>query len=163
MKLPIQRIVHPPLRPFDRAITEMRFHQPNFQATFILEGGYSTRVRHAICLIVFRTLKPLFRIMKARIQHVDQDRRAGFPMENRQPSLRFATRLTTPTDQRGSAIRIRRLINGWTQRELADRARISLSHLSRIEHGKYVPRMGTLYRIEACLDAAQASTVCSAP
>jgi transcriptional regulator with XRE-family HTH domain len=49
------------------------------------------------------------------------------------------------------AIRLARKDQHLTQVELAKRANVGRSHLSRIENGKYSPGLGTLARIAKAL------------
>lgn len=48
----------------------------------------------------------------------------------------------------------RRLSAGWTQEELAKRARIRPETISRLESGKHLPQRGTVTRIDAVLTKA---------
>jgi transcriptional regulator with XRE-family HTH domain len=51
----------------------------------------------------------------------------------------------------GAAIHRLRELNGWSQYELADAARIARSYLSRIENGHKTPSIGVLEKIAAAL------------
>jgi len=51
----------------------------------------------------------------------------------------------------GATIHRLRELNGWSQYELADQARIAPSYLNRIENGKKTPSIGVLEKIAAAL------------
>lgn len=48
----------------------------------------------------------------------------------------------------------RRLNAGWTQEELAKRAKVRAETISRLESGKHLPQRGTVTRIDAVLTKA---------
>jgi transcriptional regulator with XRE-family HTH domain len=52
----------------------------------------------------------------------------------------------------GSRVRIRRMLQGLTQQELASRAGISTQQVSRIERDLVQPRWTTIARLAAALD-----------
>ena len=52
----------------------------------------------------------------------------------------------------GAAIRKRRKQLGWTETQLAQAARTSISTISRIERGKRLPSLALMVRITGALD-----------
>jgi transcriptional regulator with XRE-family HTH domain len=60
----------------------------------------------------------------------------------------------TPTNPYyvGRRVRTRRMLQGWTQHELANRAGFSPHHVSRIERDLVQPRWTTITRLAAALD-----------
>jgi transcriptional regulator with XRE-family HTH domain len=59
----------------------------------------------------------------------------------------------------GRKLRYLRAMRGWTQIELARRAKMSRAYVGRLERGEVLPRYITLVRLAACLGVTPAELV----
>jgi HTH-type transcriptional regulator/antitoxin HipB len=81
-----------------------------------------------------------------RWKDVSSDRRST-------PEYRAAYEEARRSYELGKAVRERRLTLGLTQTELAERARMTQSAVSRLEAGGMTPTIGLLDRVVGALDA----------
>jgi DNA-binding XRE family transcriptional regulator len=121
------------------------------------------RFRRATCLAVFRAIRPLLILRKADILHEEMHVMSRLNELIRETSLAQATGIETAAEVLGTEIRLRRLECGWTQAQLAHRAGLTLSQISRIEHGRVQAHKSTLRKIAQATSALLEASASSAP
>jgi DNA-binding XRE family transcriptional regulator len=120
----------------DTKITHLILSNHLARITFQIETSRSMRWRRTLALMIFRSIKPELRgIFRSYITHLDSHMLTWINQELRGISLHQALSVSSPIEQFGFGIRMKRLEFGWSQQELARRARISRSRLSQLEHG----------------------------
>jgi DNA-binding XRE family transcriptional regulator len=137
----------------EEPITEMRAVWGRYKLTFWVEGPESKRMRKSACLAIYRAIRPIFKLNSADIFHHDSTVMTQVSMFSRDLSLAQAPKLATQDGRVGAAIRFDRLQRGWTQGDLAAKAKVNRGHISRIESGLYRIRSSTLKRIQEALQA----------
>jgi hypothetical protein len=113
-----------------------------------ISSSWAPQLRRTIGLSLIRSMRPILQYLRD-FEILHEGEMVSLPrLEERAPSLESAPDFNTEAGRLGFEIRTKRLMIGWTQQELAERAKTNFRHLSRIELGRVKVRRALLIRIQ---------------
>lgn len=135
-------------------VSKLEFNIPGFKIIVQVVGPHSMRTRRRMLLILYRSLKNDFRVLRRAEIHHYGARCVNYNNElTRVIGFRNSPNLDTAAGRFGFAVQMHRLKLGLSQEQLSARSGLSRPHLSKIEKGKTIPRGSTLQKLQEALDA----------
>jgi DNA-binding XRE family transcriptional regulator len=116
-----------------------------------ISSSWAPQLRRTIGLSLIRSMRPILQYLRD-FEILHEGEMLSLPrLEERAPSLESVPDFNTEAGRLGFEIRTKRLMIGWTQQELAERASVNSRHLSEIELGRVKARPWTLQKIQEAL------------